>query len=227
MRFPSFSAIKSLPTDADYNALLKNGFHGSSSMPDCANAVTSALGLMFFDPQGKLSTVTISKKVILDNGMSAGTFASLRDDLAQAIPVTIDPNELPKRVIGVGNNGRAVSPEDIDFTVESPTFCAVSVFCPLVPGSKMPPDLDLTQDIPEEVLLVFSPHERLWVKVHAFLFKNTSGKSLFVDETLVGKTSIPLDQFIVNEQPAAISENTLSTASGYEFRDARTGSESF
>ncbi|CAJ1948086.1 unnamed protein product [Cylindrotheca closterium] len=109
MRFPSFSAIKSLPTDADYNALLKNGFHGSSSMPDCANAVTSALGLMFFDPQGKLSTVTISKKVILDNGMSAGTFASLRDDLAQAIPVTIDPNELPKRVIGVGNNGRAVS----------------------------------------------------------------------------------------------------------------------
>ncbi|CAJ1940471.1 unnamed protein product [Cylindrotheca closterium] len=91
----------------------------------------------------------------------------------------------------------------------------------------MPPDLDLTQDVPEEVLLVLSPHERLWVEVHAFLFKNTMGRSLFVDETLVGKTSIPLDQFIVNEQLAAISENTLSTASGYEFRDARTGSESF
>ncbi|CAJ1970046.1 unnamed protein product [Cylindrotheca closterium] len=53
------------------------------------------------------------------------------------------------------------------------------------------------------------------------------GRSLFVDETLVGKTSIPLDQFIVNEQLAAISENTLSTASGYEFCDAPTGSESF
>ncbi|CAJ1929776.1 unnamed protein product [Cylindrotheca closterium] len=251
MLFPSYSSIKSLLTDADSDALLKNVFHGSSNMSDRATAVTSALGLMFFDPQGKLTVVTISKKVILDNGMSAGIFASLRDDLAQAIPVTIDPDALSKRVIGVGNNGRAVSccvpllkdtqyhpsnaknandadlPGDIDFTVESPTFCAVSVFCPLVPGSKMPPALDLTQDVPEEVLLALSPHERLWVEVHAFLFKNTMGRSLFVDETLVGKTSIPLDQFIVNEQLAAISENTLSTASGYEFRDARTGSESF
>ncbi|CAJ1944073.1 unnamed protein product, partial [Cylindrotheca closterium] len=64
MRFPSFSAIKSLPTDADSDALLKNVFHGSSSMHDRATAVTSALGLMFFDPQGKLTVVTIPKKVI-------------------------------------------------------------------------------------------------------------------------------------------------------------------
>ncbi|CAJ1933179.1 unnamed protein product [Cylindrotheca closterium] len=91
----------------------------------------------------------------------------------------------------------------------------------------MPLNLDLTQDVPEEVLPVLSLHKRLWVKVHAFHFQKMRGRSLFVDKILVGKISIPLDQFIVNQQLAAISENTLSTASGYEFCDTRTGSESF
>ena len=251
-----FASPKNLPADPSSITITKSWFHGKTSTKDRKDLMASLHpGVMYVDKTGKTVMLTNLQRVYLPStGLFASEMASFGPSLVDSSPVIIPSALFDKVVISVGSKADALAlniatlsdttndpgnaknqegeslPDNFTFDMDDPVFLKVPPTCPVLPGSQLPHDLDLTKEIPEAVLAGLKRYERVWLLALRFLWQHNNGLSLHTHQGRFSSDETPLDAFTVPGSgpaaiPAPVDEGTVMTSKGFDFEPTAVDTE--